>query len=153
MLQSEVQEMVNRCAIQSLLHRYAQALDDRSFTMSLKNIFTSDCVVDLPPGMHQGFTDLDKFHATVMAPFANTQHLITNHIIEISGDKASFRANTHVTHLIASEGDNHDSRLFVVGGVITGVAVLMLHNWMIQNITLVPIWRQGEGPGPDMKVG
>ncbi|MHC1481500.1 nuclear transport factor 2 family protein [Frateuria aurantia] len=150
---SNMEELLIRDAIESLLNRYAQAFDDRSFDMTLGALFTNDCLVDLPPGVHRGITGLEQFHAAVMAPFERTQHVFTNYIIGLNGDKATFRANAHVTHLITC-GDNPEvSELFLVGGVLTGSAVMLSNRWRISTVTLVPIWRNGEGPGPDMKVG
>ena len=146
-----LQTLVDRGAVGSLLDRYACVFDERNFSEVLPALFSFDCVVDLPPGTHQGVSGLDKFHADVMARFAGTQHVFTNYIIDLDGDHASFRANAHVTHVELDDQDV-EGGLFVVGAVVTGSAVRTDGRWLIRSVCLEPTWRQGGGPGPDMHV-
>lgn len=150
MNQKDILEIMDRSAIGSLLDSYAQIIDERRFEALIESIFTNECLVELPPGVHRGISGLDAFHAAVMAPFTHTQHVFANYSIVVNGEQATFRANTHVTHMEADcrEGNG----LFVAGGVLTGTATLSGDEWRLSSVTLEPIWRIGEGPGPDMRV-
>lgn len=148
--QRDVLELVDRSAIGLLLDLYAQIIDERRFEALLESIFTIDCLVELPPGVHRGVLGLCAFHANVMAPFTQTQHVFANYAIAVNGAQATFRANAHVTHVEANSYEG--SGLFIAGGVLTGTAVLSEDGWKLSSVKLEPVWRDGEGPGPNMRV-
>ncbi len=140
--------LTDRTAIRELVDRYAKVFDDRSFSAMLPTLFVPDGEIELPPGGHHGLEGMDDFHKDVMRPFGPTQHIFTNTLVDINGDRATFQANTHVTHTVLQEdGTADDNNLFLAGGVLAGVTVRTTAGWRFQTVTLDVIWRQGDfGP-------
>ncbi|WP_424217312.1 nuclear transport factor 2 family protein (plasmid) [Streptomyces sp. BI20] len=147
----DVQGLLDRAEIGGLLDRYARVFDVRDFGAVVPTLFTADCAVNLPPGTHEGVEGLDAFLAAVMAPFDRTQHVFTNYIVGVRGGRADYRANARITHLMSATGSRVDE-VFTVGAVITGTATRTAEGWRLSTTTLDPVWREGEGPGPDMRV-
>jgi hypothetical protein len=138
--------------VTELLDRYARLFDDRNFAAALSTLVTQDARIELPPGEHRGIDGMDLFHSETMSPFGPTQHIFASHLIEIDGDRASFRANAHITHVLPPTGtsERHSDDLFVVGAVLTGEAVRTPAGWRIQEAVLEAVWRQGDfGPPGD----
>ncbi len=140
--------LTDRAAIRELVDRYAKVFDDRSFTAMLPTLFVPDSEIQLPPGGHHGLEGMDDFHKDVMRPFGPTQHLFTNTLVDTDDDRATFQANTHVTHTVLKDDSTaDDNNLFLAGGVLAGVAVRTSFGWRFQSVTLEAIWRQGDfGP-------
>jgi hypothetical protein len=150
-IEAEVQRLSDRAAVTELLDRYARLFDDRNFGDALSTLVTADAHIELPPGEHLGIEGMDVFHLETMSPFGPTQHIFASHLIDLDGDRAGFRANAHITHVLppaASAGSADE--LFVVGAVLTGEAVRTPDGWRIHKAVLEAIWRQGNfGPPGD----
>lgn len=151
MFEQKLQDLIDRDAIGRLLDRYALAFDLRNFSAALPSLFAKDCAVELPPGSHRGLAGLGSFHAAVMAPFARTQHVFANYIIDVAGNQARFRASTLITH-VGKDDAGAEDELFVVGGTLEGDVIRKAGVWLISRAKLEPIWRHGEGLGPDMQI-
>jgi hypothetical protein len=139
-----MRRLIDRAAITELVDRYAKLFDDRSFSTTLPLLFTDDAHVELPSCSHRGLDGMDKLHEHVMAPFGPSQHLFTNTLIDIMGERASFRANTHVTHTVLTETENADQRLyFLAGGTLTGTVLRGPQGWRFEKLVLDILWRRG----------
>lgn len=147
-----LQKWVTHSEIVRLLNCYAQTLDERSFKVVLPTLFSTNCTIELPPGTHHGLDGLDVFHAAVMAPFARTQHVLSNFLTDAHDDQTSFRANALITHVELDHQGVEKDGLFVVGAILTGTAAVEEGGWRIQTLALNPFWRSGDGPGPDVQV-
>jgi hypothetical protein len=80
--------MADRLAVIELFHRYAVAIDTRNWT-AFRRLFTDDVVAEFDG--NRAWTDLEtwardfeKSHAEM----AGTQHVITNEIVDLDGDRA-----------------------------------------------------------------
>ena len=115
---------------------------------ALPGLVTDDARIELPPGDHLGIEGMDGFHAQTMSVFGSTQHIFANHLIDLDGDRARFRANAHITHVLPPSGSAEGAdKLFVVGAVLTGEAVRTPGGWRIREVVLDAVWRQGDfGP-------
>jgi hypothetical protein len=150
-IEAEVRRLSDRAAVTELLDRYAKLFDDRNFDEGLSTLVTADAHIELPPGEHLGTEGMDVFHSETMSPFGPTQHIFASHLIDLDGDRAGFRANAHITHVLppAVSAESAD-KLFVVGAVLTGEAVRTPDGWRIRKAVLEAIWRQGDfGPPGD----
>ena len=89
------QEISDRFEIQDLLYRYSELIDGKEIDALREEVFTEDAFIDYSVfGGSKG--DLDAtlaFLNKVMTPsmFPNTQHLVANMQIRISGDQATGR--------------------------------------------------------------
>lgn len=142
----EIQLVSDRMAIAQGLDQYALLFDERNFAEKLPDLFLDDASVSLPPGDedHRGMAGLAAYHERTMAPFGPTHHVFANYLINLQGDRASFRANTLVTHVIQGSNQAAESHLFIAGGVLTGTALRVGNTWKFSRVKLDPVWRQGE---------
>src|SRR4051794_18340696 len=85
----ELSEVGDRLAIQDLMYRYAMAVDGRDWDL-YRTVFSPDAVIDYVDS-GGGRADLEttvKWLAVVLGVFAGLQHNMTNHVVEIEGDRA-----------------------------------------------------------------
>ena len=143
-LQAEMTRLIDRAAITELVDRYAKLFDDRTFSTTLPSLFTDDAYVELPSGSHRGLDGMDKVHEKVMSPFGPTQHLFTNTLVDITGERASFRTNTYVTHTVLNATESAEQGIyFLAGGTLTGTVLREPQGWRFEKVVLDVIWRQG----------
>jgi hypothetical protein len=98
---------------------------------------------------------IGKSHSESFGRFRNTQHLVSNHAVTLSGDNADFRANLVAIHLwkdTVNAANLLDSS-FIAGGVITGQVVRTQEGWKISSITNNVTWRAGTGFESILKTG
>jgi hypothetical protein len=143
---ADLAHFIDRAAISELLDRYSKLFDDRTFSETLPTLFTDDAFVEMPSGEHQGIDGLDRFHEHVMAPFGPTQHLFTNTLVDVAGERASFRTNTYVTHTVLTAAESQSTgkgSYFLAGGTLTGTVLRTTRGWRFEKVVLDVIWRQG----------
>jgi hypothetical protein len=104
-LSPQLRRLVDRAAIQDVLHAYAQAQDQNRWDL-FERVFTADAEVELPgtalgtlPAAALGRFLRDDFNATRVSG----QHLIGNTLIEVDGDAA--RSTSEVLHLTLQRTD------------------------------------------------
>jgi hypothetical protein len=148
-----IQRWIDHAEIAELILRYAKLFDERNFEVTLPALFSEDAHVELPPGDHRGLTGMGAFHDDVMAPFGATQHIFTNILTDVDSDRASFRCNTSVTHVVLPTSDSTSAgsdNLFVAGGVLSGTTIRTSAGWRFRRVNLEVIWRTGDfGSGPN----
>jgi SnoaL-like protein len=74
------------------------------------------------------------------ARLAATQHLVTNHIVEVDGDAAVCTANFHAQHVAAVAHGDHKlvlSGTYRFGLIRTGAG------WQINSVVMTPTWSTG----------
>ncbi|MCW2622325.1 MAG: hypothetical protein JWL64_1927 [Frankiales bacterium] len=88
-------------AVQAICVRYATALDDRDWEQ-LRRCFTPDAVV-----VYEGIAECTGYEAvearcrSALAPFARTQHLIGNVVVDLDGDLAGASCYVQAQHVRA----------------------------------------------------
>jgi len=124
------QATADRVELAELMHRYALAIDTAQFE-DLREVFTSDASVDFgsvdqyvegATGM-SGINAIVGWFRTVLAPFPDVLHFMSNHVIDLDGDRARVRTCMHVMHM-------------AMGGVYDARAVRTLEGWRIQRLRL-----------------
>jgi 3-phenylpropionate/cinnamic acid dioxygenase small subunit len=136
-----LEHLCDRMEITDLLNRYATSLDDRDWKR-LATCFTPDAVGLYGPvlGRQEGFAAIEKLCRTALEPLDSSQHIVTNHEIEIDGDTARARCYLHAQHTKAGAegGDN-----FVIGGSYVDELVRTVHGWRIRQRELRILWQDG----------
>jgi SnoaL-like domain len=123
----------DRDQIIDLTIRYATAIDSRQYAV-LSTVFTADAELDYGEvGAWTGAADVIEFMDLAHAGAANTMHRMSNHVVEVDGDRAA--ARTYVDALIlAADG----SGVHAVG-YYDDTVVRTADGWRINNRTFTSI--------------
>jgi hypothetical protein len=138
-------ELGARLAIRELIDRYAMAVDGRNWEL-YRTVFTPDATIDYTDsgGMRADLETTVKWLDEVLGIFAGLQHNMTNHVVELDGDRA--RACTYyVAHHTLVEGDGES--LLTMGGFYRDRLVRSGEGWRISERVELGEWMQG--PYPD----
>lgn len=135
--------------ITQLLYRYARAIDAKDWK-ALEQIFTPDARIHyaVERGAELRFPELGKWLAGVMTIFKATQHVITNPLVEPSGDAArctSYLTGTHVQ----LRRDTGAEVLTTEGSTYCDELVRTREGWRISARRLERTWLAGRYLGPD----
>ena len=138
---SALAALTDRLAIVDLLHRYATGLDTKDWD-KLASVFTADGVADYGAlgGVNQGPAAIVKLCSGALGGLDASQHIITNEVIELDGDRARARCYFQAQHVFtgAEGGDN-----FLVGGTYDDEIVRTVDGWRIRHRTLTATWTDG----------
>jgi len=133
-------QLKDELEIIDLLNRYGVAIDARDWAM-FRTVFTDDVVVDY--GVHGHWDDLDRWayvFERIHRHFAATQHSITNHQVELDGDRARARSYVNALLVVPDQPGGSD---VTVRGYYDDELVRTPSGWRIARRTLHPIWYQG----------
>jgi hypothetical protein len=157
-LQRQVRMLLDRAEISDLVDRFSRDLDDytleeRRFDVAwVRSYFTEDASVEYPVGSATG---AERIAALIdgrgMAPFQRTQHVTTNYVIDLDGDRASVRFNLIATHVHAEDvrqrlGEPLGAH-FTVGDYYEGETVRTDAGWRFSRQALHVTWTEGRPPG------
>ena len=131
----------DRLALIELANRYAWGIDTLDRTM-LSTVFTHDAVAEYVEvgsnvlGMNERLEGFDAIWTWLHAGLANRKghdglpmHYMTNHLVELNGDRARVRCFQH-------------NRSLAAGGVYTMDAVRTEQGWRVQKLRLEEqIWK------------
>lgn len=129
-------DLRNRSEIAQLLYRLYAGLDDHRFD-DLRGLLLDEVTAVTPGGLSTG---VDAVIAQVLrnhAGIARLQHVATNLLIELDGDRASVRANVVVAF---ADATSRPERVF---GTVSRFRVRReRHGWRIGRIEVgAPTWR------------
>jgi 3-phenylpropionate/cinnamic acid dioxygenase small subunit len=87
-----LQEISDRLEIEALLVRYSHAVDSRDWD-AFEDVFTRDAMIDYTEmgGPRGDVRSTRAFLESAMPRFASYQHLVSNTVIELDGDRAQTR--------------------------------------------------------------
>lgn len=141
-LARQVRELADRYEIAALISRLDQLLDEQRFD-DLRSVYTDDVTVDFPmsAGQVQGVDVLADFGRRRFAAFERTQHLSTNHLIELDGDRATVRVDQISIHVQRAEAPGSH---FDAGVVDRFEAVRTTDGWRLARAQAGPIWTSGD---------
>jgi hypothetical protein len=108
-----------------------------------RRLFTEDLRLTFPVGGHQGIAGLAEFQLAAKANWARTQHISSNHVVDLDGDKAALRAQLLVTHVHPVELSRPH---FTAGSRIQALAVRAQEGWRLDELTISLIWTSGAPP-------
>ena len=140
---TKLQLLLDRAAIGDRVNRYALAIDTRDWVM-LRTCFTDEIEVQMDWWEPRGprTTRADDFVAGVkqLAGFRATQHISSNHVIEIDGDSARCLSYLHGMHYLPNDqGANY----FLLGGYYENDLLRTDDGWKIRRCKLNATWQAG----------
>jgi hypothetical protein len=142
----ELQELVDRRAIDDLLLRYTTALDTRQWDL-LDQVFTTDAQIDYATsgGIKGNREDLKRwFREEAFTPFTSWQHHLTNMAVELDGDAATGR--TSVYNPLAFTGEDGAGAVLHVGAWYDDRFARTPDGWRIVERSLGMAWTDGPFP-------
>jgi hypothetical protein len=157
-LQEQVRMLVDRAEISDLIDRFSRDLDDytldgRPFdAVWVRSYFTDDARVEYPVGSATGAESIAALiDGRGMAPFQRTQHVTTNYVVDLDGDRASVRFNLIATHVHAEDVrqrlDEGPGAHFTVGDYYEGELARTNAGWRFRHQALHVTWSEGTPPG------
>jgi hypothetical protein len=146
-MEKKIIDLINKSEITSVVNSYFGALDDKNFNVEhLSTIFTDDAKIIRPNGVPMiGPVEASASHAESFTRFEGSQHILTNHDISITGEKATVRANLVAMHIWNGSNTmvNNPDNFFIAGGVIHAELVKLDERWKISQISSKMKWRGG----------
>jgi hypothetical protein len=131
-------------AICEVRYRYALGLDTRDWEL-YRSIFVDDVEIDFSSfsGESGGTLRADDWVATCRVFFTGldaSQHVMTNPMVTVDGDRAHCRMYMTADHYFANDqgGDR-----FVIGGYYDDRLVRTGDAWLLEAVTLTMFWQRG----------
>lgn len=136
--EKKIQALLDRMEIIDVENRYALGVDTRDSEMH-GSCFTEELEVDMSGmGMGEPLKTTGKAWAdqavSLVGMFEATQHIITNHVITIDGDRATCVAYVQAKHY------NPES-VWTVQGYYTNKLLRTAEGWKINRLKLTPMWQ------------
>jgi hypothetical protein len=108
--EAEIRHLIDRTAVSDVVTAYATAVDLRDWEL-FRSLFTPSVFIDFrsfDPRLYRQLP-LDDLVAITqnLAAFDATQHLSTNHVPSIEGDRARCVSYMHAGHFLTHEGEQH----------------------------------------------
>ena len=137
--EQKIQTLLDRMEITDTSIRYATGIDTRDRDL-YRSCFRDEIDLDMSD---MGLGEPMKMSADVWADqalslvsgFQATQHIITNHVITIEGDRATCVAYLQAQHY-------SPENMYTVGGYYTNTLVRTPDGWKISKLKLTPTWTQ-----------
>lgn len=144
---TQVQKLVDRNEITDLVHRLGVCLDEGRFD-EMRFLFVEQATARTPGGTAEGREALIAQASRNHTPDDRMQHVITNVLIDLGGDRATVRAN-----LVVHFASLHNEALappvqFTLGEVYRFDAVRTPEGWRISRVEATPVWMSGTRPQP-----
>lgn len=137
-----LEQSIDEIAIHDLTVVYCWALDTREFE-KLREIFLEDCTALYGPRELLGVQAVMDRCRQALAPLDASQHMVTNHRINIDGDRATSRCYFHAQHVRGAAAVGDASPNFIVAGHYNDDLVRSADGWRIQRRVLVSTWTAG----------
>lgn len=136
-LRRQLRELMDRGEITDLVTRLGFWLDEKRFD-GAREIFAEAVTVETPGGRAQGMERLIEQARRNHEPFERMQHVITNVLIDLDGDRATVRANLIAT--LVPHADAPDLH-FNLGERYAFEALRTPAGWRLSQVRVTPIWR------------
>ncbi len=131
---------LDRMGVLHTINLYATAVDTLEWSL-FDQVFTPDVSIDFGGGAAwSGLEPLREAFAAIHAPFSATQHVTTNHTIQVEGERAHCLSFVHGRFIRdVGEGGN----LFESGGWYDDVLLRVGDEWLISERVCRSIWVSG----------
>ncbi|MFC1822105.1 nuclear transport factor 2 family protein [Thermodesulfobacteriota bacterium] len=142
--EKKLHRLLDRMEISDTVIRYATGIDMCNWDL-FRTCFTNEIEVDFSsfsgaPPQKISADDWVDMVRTSLGGFRSTQHLSTNHVITIDGDRATCISYMQAQHYLPN--DKGDSSL-TLGGYYTNKLVRTDNGWKICNCKLTVTWSTG----------
>jgi SnoaL-like domain len=145
----KLQALWERAAIVDLMHRYATAVDSKDWA-TLRSLFVDEIgaemvglSADLGVPKNTSPERLIEAFSSGLGQYTATQHSMSNHRIELNGDRA-----TCITYIIARhvrKDAKGGQSIYDVGGYYTNEMVRTADGWKIGKWKLTGTWETNTG--------
>ena len=137
------QDVRDRLEITSQLYRYALAIDRKDFEL-LAAVFTPDATIDynVDRGTKLKFGEMRDWLREALQMFYVTHHVMSNPMVELSGDTA--RSVTYLTATHVQATPEGEKGVVVLHGVYTDLHVRTAVGWRIHERVLDQVHVDGE---------
>jgi 3-phenylpropionate/cinnamic acid dioxygenase small subunit len=138
---SRLQILWDRMEIIDTVNRYATSVDTRDWELFL-TCYTEEMVADMvsvgfgEPMIMQA-KDFLAIIRQAVSPFDSTQHFVSNHVINIDGDRATCVCYLQAQHFKEEDGGAHS---LLIGGTYDHRLVRTPAGWRIDKYKVVKTW-------------
>jgi 3-phenylpropionate/cinnamic acid dioxygenase small subunit len=137
------QQVLDRLEIVDLVSRLGAWLDDKRWD-DASTILTEDATAKTLGGAVRGRDALVEQARRNHPGDTGTQHVITNCVVDLDGDRAEIRANLIVSFFSAAE---IAQPLRQIGERYRFEAVRTDEGWRLAGVQALPMWLEGARPG------
>ncbi len=147
---AKLQQLVDHHDITDLVYRLGVALDEGRFD-EMRSLFIEQATARTPGGTAEGRAALITQASRNHTPDRRIQHVTTNVLVDVDGDRANVRANLVVN--FGSVIGTDESALappvqFTLGEVYRFAAVRTPTGWRFSSVETSPVWMTGSRPLP-----
>jgi hypothetical protein len=129
-------DLLDRLRIEEHISTLARCLDEREFE-ALRHLFTADATVTTPGGTATGHDALVDQARRRHSVDEGVQHIVTNLLVELDGDRASVRANL----LVGFAHSGHTDPLpYLLGEVYRFTLLRTKEGWRFTTLSSTPTW-------------
>ena len=140
--EEQLQLLVDRAEIGDVVHRYATGLDTRDWAL-YRAVFTDEFDNYTSTGALEHLTAdawVERWRP-VFEGYDATQHLMANHLFDISGDEATCVSYVRARHVIVTDGV---AEHYTIGGYYTNRFVRTNAGWKLSVRKLTVTWSEGD---------
>lgn len=140
----QLRELKDREEITHLVYRLGVALDEGRFD-ELRSIYTEDATARTPGGLAEGREALIAQARRHHPLEERIQHVVSNVLVDVAGDRAEVRANliaTFATDAPSAAGLAPVPRL-TLGEIYRFTAVRTAQGWRLSRVETTPLWASG----------
>jgi hypothetical protein len=142
---THVQHLLDRHEVTDLVSRLGVCLDEGRFD-DMRSLFVEEATARTPGGTAEGRTALIAQAERNHGPDERIQHVITNVLVELDGDRAKVRANLLV-HFARSADSQERAPAppirFTLGEVYRFDVVRTAPGWRFSRVETIPVWMSG----------
>ncbi|MEM7098639.1 MAG: nuclear transport factor 2 family protein [Pseudomonadota bacterium] len=125
-------------------YEYAMGIDTKDFKL-LRSVFTETITMDFQDysGQPRSTLQADDWVANCKNLFTGldaTQHVMTNPIVDIDGERATCKMYMKAEHFLQNDQGNND---FALGGYYIDQLEKSRGRWLINAVTLKIFWNRG----------
>ena len=139
--------LIDRADLFELMSRYADIADLKEFTELPSLVFTDPLTLDfesvagIPPTTTPLAGYIEILRAS-FAPYTATHHAITDHVVDIDGDRATIHAHVRAEHWLSDELAGGGPNRWLVVGFYDNEAVRTADGWRLNRVKLTSTYQE-----------
>jgi len=137
---SDLRVLQDQQKITEICYRYGLALDSRDWA-ALAALFTPEAdafYLEMPPA--RGYQAIEDTCRAALTPLSATQHLISNVVVRVDGDRAECSCYLQAQHVkTGTAGGDH----YIIAGRYDDQLVRTTNGWRIRERRLQVMWTDG----------